>query len=108
MSIEYWGMDDYKLVARLLVAAALWVSNTDIPQKTIKGEKSKVVAYTLQRQNTEISKQIFPEKEYWGFSLNFYINASVSDIYIPTTSLPILLEEICRQILGLYKYLTET
>jgi hypothetical protein len=58
----------------------------------------------LQRQNTEISsKQIFPQKEYRGLSPNFHIHASVSDLYIPTIGLPILLEEICRAILGLYK-----
>jgi hypothetical protein len=34
---------------------------------------------TLQRQNTEILKQIFPEKEYRGLSPNFHIHASVSD-----------------------------
>ncbi len=60
----------------------------------------------LQRQNTEISKQIFPEKEYRGLSPNFHIHASVSDLYILTIGLPILLEEICRPILGLYKLLT--
>jgi hypothetical protein len=50
----------------------------------------------LQRQNTEISKQIFPEKEYRGLSPNFPIHVSVRDLYeyIPTTGLPILLEEI--------------
>jgi hypothetical protein len=53
-------------------------------------------SYTLQRQNTEISKKIFPEKEYRGLSPNFHIHASVSDLYIPTVGLPILLEEICR------------
>jgi hypothetical protein len=64
--------------------------------------------YALQRQNTEISKQIFPEKEYRGISPNFHIHASLSDLYIPTIGLPILLEEICRPILGLYKSLTDT
>jgi hypothetical protein len=64
--------------------------------------------HTLQRQNTEISKQIFPEKEYRGLSPNFHIHASVSDLYIPMISLPILLEEICRLILGIYKSLTDT
>jgi hypothetical protein len=54
----------------------------------------------LQRQNTEISKQIFPEKEYGGLSPNYHIHASMSDLYIPTFGLPILLEEICRPILG--------
>jgi hypothetical protein len=65
-------------------------------------------SYTLQRQNTEISKQIFPEKEYRGLSPNFPIHASVSDLYIPTIGLPILLEEICIPILGLYKSLSVT
>ncbi len=55
----------------------------------------------LQRQNTEISKQIFPEKEYRGLSPNFHIHASMSDLYISTVGLPIQLEEICRPILGL-------
>jgi hypothetical protein len=41
-------------------------------------------------------------------SPNFHIHASVSDLYIPTLSLPILLEEICRPILGLCKSLTDT
>jgi hypothetical protein len=63
---------------------------------------------TLQRQNTEILKQIFPEKEYRGLSPNSHIQASVSDLYIPTIGLPILLEEICGPILGLYKSLTDT
>ncbi len=55
----------------------------------------------LQRQITEISKQIFPEKEYRGLSPNFHIHASVSDLYIPPIGLPLLLEEIWRPILGL-------
>jgi hypothetical protein len=63
---------------------------------------------TLKRQNTEISKQIFPEKEYGALSPSFHIHASVSDLYIPTIGMPILLEEICRPILGLYKSLTDT
>jgi hypothetical protein len=67
-----------------------------------------VAVPALQRQNTEISKQIFPEKEYRGLSPNFHIHASVSDLYIPTIGLPILLEEICRPILGLYKSLSDT
>ena len=54
---------------------------------------------TLQRQNTEISKQIFPEKEYRGLSSNVHIHASVSELYIPTIGMPILLDEICRPIL---------
>ncbi len=64
--------------------------------------------YTLQRQNTEILKQIIPEKEYRGLSPTFHIHVSVSDLYIPTIGLPILLEEICRPILGIYKSLSGT
>ncbi len=63
---------------------------------------------TLQRQNTKISKQIFPEKEYRGLSPKFHIHLSVSDLYFLTISLPLLLEEIFRPILGLYKSLTDT
>ncbi len=62
----------------------------------------------LQRQNTEISKQIFPEKEYQSLSPNFHIHASVSDLYVSTIGLPILLEEICEPIMGIYKLLTDT
>jgi hypothetical protein len=51
--------------------------------------------HALQRQNTKLSKQIFPEKEYRGLSPNFHIHTSVSVLYIPTIGLPILLEEIC-------------
>jgi hypothetical protein len=36
---------------------------------------------TLKRQNAEILKQIFPEKEYRGLSPNFHIHASVSYLY---------------------------
>jgi hypothetical protein len=39
---------------------------------------------TLQRHNTENSKQIFPDKELLGLSPNFHIHMSVSDLYIPT------------------------
>ncbi len=66
------------------------------------------VQSALQRQNAENSKQMFPEKEYRGFSPNFHINVSVSELYIPTMGLLFLLEEICGPILGIYKSLTDT
>jgi hypothetical protein len=53
-------------------------------------------------------KQIFPEKEYRDLSPNFHIHVSVSELYIPTMGLPVLLEEICRLILGIYKSLKDT
>jgi hypothetical protein len=55
----------------------------------------KPLPISLQRQNTEISKQICPEKEYQGLSPNFHIHVSVSDLYIPTIGMPILLDETC-------------
>jgi hypothetical protein len=48
---------------------------------------------TLQRHNTQKSKQIFSGKELLGLSPNFYIHEFVSDLYIPTTGLPLLLKE---------------
>ncbi len=48
---------------------------------------------TLQRHNTENSKQIFPEKELRGYNPNSYINVSVNVLYIPLIGLPILLQE---------------
>jgi hypothetical protein len=63
---------------------------------------------TLQRQNAENLKQIYPEKDYLGLSPNFHIHVTVSELYIPTMVLPIVLQEICGPILGLlYKSLTD-
>ncbi len=44
---------------------------------------------TLQRTNTENSKQIFPEEELRGHSPNFHIHVSVSDLFIPTIEMEI-------------------
>ncbi len=49
-----------------------------------------------------------PRKGISGLSPNFDIHASVSDLYISTIGLAILLEEICRPLLGLYKWLRDT
>ncbi len=45
----------------------------------------------MQRQYTENSKQIIPEKELRDLSPNYYF--SVCDLYIPTIGLPIVLQE---------------
>jgi hypothetical protein len=42
---------------------------------------------------TENSEQIFPEKELRGLNPNFHIYVSLSDLYIPTIGLPILLQK---------------
>ncbi len=56
----------------------------------------------------KIQNQIFPEKKLRGHSPNFHIHVPVSDLYIPAIHLPILLQEICGPILGIYKSLTGT
>ncbi len=67
---------------------------------------------TLQRQNAENLKQMFPEKEYRGRGISVPISTFMclwaNYTYIPTMGLPFLLEEICRLILGIYKSLTDT
>jgi hypothetical protein len=40
-----------------------------------------------------LKQKIFPEKELWGLGPNFNIHVSVSDLYIPTTGLLILIQE---------------
>ncbi len=57
---------------------------------TITIKKISISLPTLQRQNAENFKQIFPEKEIRGLSLNFHIHVSVSELYIPTMGLPFL------------------
>jgi hypothetical protein len=54
------------------------------------------------------NKYVFPEKELRGHSPNFHIHMSVSDLYIPTIDLAVLLQEICGRILGIFKSLTDT
>ncbi len=67
--------------------------------------------HTLQRHNTENSKQIFPGKELRGYFPNSYIHVSVSDLYIysiPLIGLPILLRKIGGPNVGVYRSLTDT
>jgi hypothetical protein len=66
---------------------------------------------TLQRTNTKNSKQILTEKELRTMRShipNFKIPVSLSDLHIPMIDLPILLQEICGLVLGIYKSLTDT
>jgi hypothetical protein len=66
-----------------------------------RNKKMNIAWLALQRTNTENWKQIFPDKELPGHSPNFHIHVSVSDLYIPTIDVPILLQEICGPILGI-------
>jgi hypothetical protein len=69
------------------------------------------IGYPHCKDKIPIFRNKYSQKRNIGVSAlspNFHIHASVSDLYIPTICLPILLEEICRPILGLYKSLTDT
>jgi hypothetical protein len=79
----------------------------DLPHvDRLKVSPSSVVS-TLQRTNTKNSKQILPEEELRGHSPNFPLHVSVSDLFIPTIDLPILLQEIYGPILE-YKNRSQT
>ncbi len=99
-------MYEYVYIARAKKDKGFFIKE-NLDSYLIKRESFGIVLHALQRQNTEILKQIFPEKEYRGLGPNFHIHASVSHLYIPTIGPPILLEEICRPILVLSKSLTD-
>jgi hypothetical protein len=63
----------------------------------------------LQWTNIENWKQIYPEEELREQQSQFPHSCVCERfIYIPTIDLPILLQEICGPILGIYKSLTDT
>ncbi len=66
--------------------------------------------HTLQRHNTDNSKQIFPGNELRGYSPNSYIHVSVSDLYTVFPWLVCLF--CCRKICGpnvrIYRSVTDT
>jgi hypothetical protein len=78
----------------------IWRLAQDI-QKTANTTRTtmhKVHCKTLH----ENSKQIFPGEELRGYSPNFYIHVSVSDLYIPLIGLPILLQKNRWANVGIY------
>ncbi len=103
-----------------------WQSDTltswlDLIQNITRSQDCKLANYKLSKTDffplivpvpvlfckEPIPKQIFLEKELRGHSPSFRIHVSVSDLCIPTIDLSILLQEICGQILGIYKSLTD-
>jgi hypothetical protein len=57
---------------------------------------------------SKIRNKYSQKKELRGHSPNFHIHVSVSDLYIPTIDMPVLLQEICGLILGINKSVTDT
>jgi hypothetical protein len=100
-------------------AAAGWTAPTNVsemvlPRSAFQTSEPKIlliwyfVSFTLQKTNIGNWKQIFAEKDLRGHSPHFHIHVSVSDLYIPTIDLPILMQEISGPIMGIYKSLTDT
>jgi hypothetical protein len=65
----------------------------------------EVILRTLQRKSPFL---LFIEKELRGFSPNFHIQVSASDLYIPGISPHISYSRIGRPIVGIYKSFTDT
>ncbi len=61
--------------------------------RLLKGRTYSRLGSALQRPNIENSKETFPEKKLCGHSPIFHMHVSVSDFYISTIDLPILLQE---------------
>ncbi len=53
-------------------------------------------------------KLLFPRQNYNVLSPSSYTHISVRDLYISRIGLPILCRDICGQILGIYKSVTDT
>jgi hypothetical protein len=54
-------------------------------------------------ENSENSKQIFPDMKLRGLVPNFYIHVSASDLYIPTIGPQTQYSKIGGPIVGIYK-----
>ncbi len=73
--------------------------NRDMVHKVVRALVAQIPIPKNQYRKFETN--IFPEKELRGHSPNFHIHVSVSELYIATVGLPILLQEICKPILGI-------
>jgi hypothetical protein len=71
MSITYVGRDENRKI-KDLTKSFLFISASMFLSQLV----------SRQRDNTEISKHIFPGKELRGLSPNFHIHVSVSNLYI--------------------------
>ncbi len=71
------------------------------------GEKIRYLVVVFCVHCNENPTNVFPEKELRGLSPNFHIHVSVIDLYIPRIGSHIFLQQN-RQIMGIYKSLTDT
>ncbi len=82
----------------------------DIPASKGWGRRSPLSVSIFEVPTLQNSKQICPEMKLRGLVPNSYIHVSVSDLYIPTISLPIIMQENRwgGQIVEIYISLTDT
>ncbi len=62
-------------------------------QKWRRDTVCKMRSCTHCKDNTENSKQIFPEKKFRGLSPDFHIHVPLGDLYILPIGLPIIVQE---------------
>jgi hypothetical protein len=62
--------------------------------------ESNTVSYVFTAKCRKFETNI-SRKGISGLSPNFHIHVSVSELYFPTVGLAVLMEEICRLILGI-------
>jgi len=78
---------------------------------TTRFRKGRSTVYTVSVKKCRKLETNIPRKGIAQPSPNFHIHVSIclwAILYIPTIDLPILLQDICGPILGIYKSLTDT
>jgi hypothetical protein len=93
--MTFLSLSDISILSSICWSNKKWLS-------TPYYEKKFILMSTLQTR----SYLCIPRNEMRGLVPNFHIHVSVSDLYIPTISPPILLQ-ICWPIVGIYKLLTD-
>ena len=107
-----WGLEIYVGIRYLYecIAVASQSRTTQDRARECKTAQDTAGEWRVHTAKTKCRKfeTNIPRKGISGPQSQFPHSSSVSDLYIPTIGLPILLEELCGPILGLYKSLTDT
>ncbi len=77
-------------------------------QSPTRSNMNFLACFILHWTKSKIRNKYSQKRKLSGHGPNVHIHVSVSDLYIPTIDLPILLQEICGPILGIYKSLADT
>jgi hypothetical protein len=98
MLIESFVATGFLMPLELIIIRNLYVVHTERKYQFAKTFPCMNCKETIPKIITKYSLK----KELRCLSPNFHIHVSASDLYIPTIDLPILLQEICGPILGIY------